>query len=66
MNKSKNIHFHSVTQKSLEMSDMRKYFILNPISDEVTDIMRRYNNIYKKNSTIWGSLFIETINHKSC
>ena len=46
MNKSNYKHSKSITHETLNMSLLRRYIILNPIFDEIDEIMKRYINIY--------------------
>ena len=46
--KSRYKHFISTTLKTLNMSILTRYVIVNPIFDEVVELTRVYINIYNR------------------
>ena len=48
MNKSKNNRLNSITHKTLDESNIRRYIIRNPIFDQIDELMKRYINIHNK------------------
>ena len=48
MDKSKYKHLKSVIHKIIDKSVTRRYFIQNPNSNEIDEILRKYINIYNK------------------
>ena len=50
MNYSKTRHLETKTQNKIDNSFIRRYIILNPVFNQIDEIMKRYFNIYKKGS----------------
>ena len=48
MNKSKDNHLKSIIHKLLEESTIGRYIVLNPIFEQIDEVLKRYNKIYNK------------------
>ena len=48
MNKSKCNHLKTKTHKTFDESIIREYIILNPIFDQIVEIMKSYIDIFNK------------------
>ena len=58
MNESKCNHLKSKTHKTFDEAIIRKFVILNPIFDQIDEIMKSYINIYNENYETFSVSFL--------
>ena len=55
MSKSKYKHFKSITQKTLDESNMRRYIIPHPVFDQIDELLKKFFNIYNEKENYLAS-----------